>query len=241
MCRICEIINNVSCHTVAIIIVVVATDLVTRVLSAFTFTFCAFTFTDRTDKIHSPAEFITAAICTTWLWCRLFHAPTRTTSSGYLMLHRLALVVRAGCPLLPPLPPRQHPQCPPVDRTVKTTLRKTCWSFDLENRISPNISILKTCHLYRVTSSNIFLGELLVGDRASISSLSFSIIFAVVTFQRVEKVFPGRCFSLTLFWKHFLDMLKRVGCRKDTLNYNRISLSYICIKLSKNAIFVNIW
>ena len=124
MCRICEMINNVSSHAVAIIIVVVATDLVTRVLSAFTFTFCAFTFTDRTDKIHSPAEFITAAICTIWLWCRLFQAPTRTTSSVCLMLHRLALVVWAGCPLLPPLPPRQHPQCPPVARTVKTNASK---------------------------------------------------------------------------------------------------------------------
>ena len=107
---------------------------------------------------------------------------------------------------------------------VKTNAsKKKCWSVHLENLIFPNIFIFKTFHLYLHTS-NICFGELLVGHKASISSLSFSMICAVVTFRRVEKVFPDRCFSLTLFWKHFFNIMKRLNCRKDALNYNRINL-----------------
>ena len=36
--------------------------------------------------------------------------------------------------------------------------------------------------------------------------------------QHVEKLFPGRCFWLTLFWKHIFNMLKRLDCQKDALN-----------------------
>ena len=64
--------------------------------------------------------------------------------------------------------------------------------------------IFKTCHLHLDTGSKIYWGELLLGHRSSILSLSFSIICAVVTFQHVKGVFLGRCFWLTLFWKHFL-------------------------------------
>ena len=62
--------------------------------------------------------------------------------------------------------------------------------------ILPLISLfskLVTCTLIPVT--NICLGELSVAHKASISSFSFNIICAVVTFQHVEKVFPDRCFS----------------------------------------------
>ena len=51
-----------------------------------------------------------------------------------------------------------------------------------------NILIFKTCYLHLDTCSNIYLDELLVGHRASISSVSFSIICAAVTFQRVKSV-----------------------------------------------------
>ena len=77
----------------------------------------------------------------------------------------------------------------------KTNAAKKTWgSVNLKNHILPNIVIFKTCHLYLDTSIIICLGELSVGQRTSIPSLSFSIICAVVTFQHVEKVFPDRCF-----------------------------------------------
>ena len=82
------------------------------------------------------------------------------------------------------------------------------------------IIIFKTFHIYLDTGNNIHLGDLLLGHKASIPSLSFSIVCAVATFQHVEKVFPGRCFSLTLFWKHIFNMLKRLECRKDAFNYD---------------------
>ena len=65
---------------------------------------------------------------------------------------------------------------------------------NLENHIFRNIFSFKACHLYLDTGSNIYLGELSVGHRTSISSLSFSIMCAVITFQHVEKVFPDRCY-----------------------------------------------
>ena len=68
--------------------------------------------------------------------------------------------------------------------------------MNLENHICHDILIFKTCHLHLDIGSTIYSGELLVGHRASIS-LSFSIISAAVTFQHLEKVFPGR-FLLTL-------------------------------------------
>ena len=74
-------------------------------------------------------------------------------------------------------------------------LKKTYCSVNMENHIFPNIFIFKTCHLYLDTGSNIYIAELSVGHRASISSLSLSII---------SDVFLYRCFSLTLFWKHIL-------------------------------------
>ena len=81
----------------------------------------------------------------------------------------------------------------------------------------------QTCHLYLDTGSNIYLVELLVRHMASISSLPVCMIWAAVTFQHVEKVFPDRWFSLILFWNHFVHMLKRLDYRKDALNYNRIN------------------
>ena len=47
------------------------------------------------------------------------------------------------------------------------------------------MSIIKTCHLYPDSGSNIYLGELLVGHKASISSLPFTMICAVITFEHV--------------------------------------------------------
>ena len=107
--------------------------------------------------------------------------------------------------------------------TVKTNaLKKTCCCVNWEIHIFYNILIFKTCHLHLDIVSNIYLVELFVGHRAWVSSLSFNIICAAVTLQHVEKVFPGRCFWLTLFWKHFLNMLKCLDCRKDAFNYNHI-------------------
>ena len=63
----------------------------------------------------------------------------------------------------------------------------TCFSGNLENHIIPNIFIFKTHHLYLDIDSNIYLGEMLVGHGASISSLSFIMIRAAVTFHHVEK------------------------------------------------------
>ena len=81
---------------------------------------------------------------------------------------------------------------------------KTHCRVVLENHTFPNIFIFKTCQSYLDTGNDTYLGELSVSHGASISSLSFSTVFAVVTFQHVEILSPGRCFSLTLFWKHFL-------------------------------------
>ena len=79
--------------------------------------------------------------------------------------------------------------------TVKpNALKKTCRSVNWKNHIFHDILMFKTCYLHRDTGSNIYLGEPLIGHRASISSLSFGIICAAVTFQHVKKVFPGRCF-----------------------------------------------
>ena len=66
----------------------------------------------------------------------------------------------------------------------------------------PNIFIIKTFHWYLDIGSEIYLQELLLA-LASVSSLSCSIICAIVAFQQIEKVVPERCFSLTMFWKHF--------------------------------------
>ena len=78
-----------------------------------------------------------------------------------------------------------------VPCTIKTNaLKKTCCSVNLENHTSPNIFVFKTCHLYIDTGKNICLGELSVAHKASISSFSFNIICAIVTFQHVEQVFP---------------------------------------------------
>ena len=71
--------------------------------------------------------------------------------------------------------------------------KKTCCSVELENHIFPNIFIFKTCYLYLDTGSDIYLGEHSVGHRTLISSLSFSRICAVVTFQHVEK---DRCLQI---------------------------------------------
>ena len=60
--------------------------------------------------------------------------------------------------------------------------------------IFSQIFIFKTCHLCLDTGSNVYVGELLIGHRASISFLSFNIIQAVVSFQHVKKVFADRCF-----------------------------------------------
>ena len=115
-------------------------------------------------------------------------------------------------------PTKHFSQC-----TVKTNaLKKTCCCVNWEIHIFYNILIFKTCHLHLDIGSNIYLVELLVGHRKWVSSLSFNIICAAVTLQHVEKVFPGRCFWLTLFWKHFFNMLKCFDCRKDALNYNHI-------------------
>ena len=75
--------------------------------------------------------------------------------------------------------------------TIKTNAfnKNTCCSVNLEDHIFLNIFIFKTCHLYLDTGCNICLGELSVGHGASISPLSFNIIYAVVTFQHVEKCF----------------------------------------------------
>ena len=55
--------------------------------------------------------------------------------------------------------------------TAKTqNFEKTRCNVDLENQIILDIFILKTRYLYLDTGSNIYLGELLVGHRASISS-----------------------------------------------------------------------
>ena len=57
--------------------------------------------------------------------------------------------------------------------------------------------VFKTSHLYLDTGNIMYvsLGELSVAYKASISSFSFNIICAVVTFQPIEQVFPGRCLS----------------------------------------------
>ena len=65
---------------------------------------------------------------------------------------------------------------------------KTCCSVNWENNIFHNILLFKTCHLHLDTVNNFYLGELLVGHRASISFLTFSIICATVTFQNVKNV-----------------------------------------------------
>ena len=105
------------------------------------------------------------------------------------------------------------------DYTVKTNaLKKTC-CVNFENHIFPNISIFKTCHVYLDIGSNIYLGELSVGHRASISCLSCRIICAVVKFQHVESV-SRHVFFINTLSKHFFNMLKRLDCRKDALNYN---------------------
>ena len=79
--------------------------------------------------------------------------------------------------------------------TVKTNaLKKRAVVLILKNHISPNIFIFKTCHLSIDTGGNIYLGELSVGRRTSISSLSFRMICAVVTLQHVEK-----CFQIDVF------------------------------------------
>ena len=65
--------------------------------------------------------------------------------------------------------------------------------FIWEKNILRNILILK-CHLYLDNGSNIYLGELLVGYVALISSLPFSVICADVTFQHFEK-----CFKIDVF------------------------------------------
>ena len=54
-----------------------------------------------------------------------------------------------------------------------------------------------------------------IGLTASISSLPFSKIPAVITFQHIEKVFADQRL-LTLFWKHF-NMLERLDCQKFRL------------------------
>ena len=84
--------------------------------------------------------------------------------------------------------------------TVKTNaLKKPCCSVNLEkNNIFLDIFMFKIFRLYRDTGSNIFFRKLSVGHRAS--SISFSMICAVSTYKK--KMFPDRCFSLKLFWKH---------------------------------------
>ena len=42
-------------------------------------------------------------------------------------------------------------------------------------------------------------------------------------FQHVENMFPNMCFSLTLFWKHIFNMLKRLDYQKDSLDYQIIN------------------
>ena len=97
--------------------------------------------------------------------------------------------------------------------------KKPCCSS--ENHTSPNIFIFKTCHLYLDTGTEQYI--YLVGYKASYSSLSFSIICAVVMFQRVEKGFTDWCFSLTLFRKHFSTRTKRLHCQNDARIYNHIN------------------
>ena len=117
---------------------------------------------------------------------------------------------------------------------------KTCCSVNRENHRFHNILIFKTCHLNLDPGINIYLGELLVWHMASISSLSFSIICAPVTFQHLKKMFTGRCFWLTLFWKHFFNMSKRLDCRKDALNYYHINFFDIHNYVAIHAILVNV-
>ena len=118
-----------------------------------------------------------------------------------------------------------------IEHCKNKRFEKTCCSVNWENHIFHNILIFKTCYLHLDTGSNIYLGELLVGHRASISSLSFSIICAAVTFKHVKKVFPCRCFWLTLFWKHFFNMLKRLDCRKVFDIHNYVTIYAILVNV----------
>ena len=100
--------------------------------------------------------------------------------------------------------------------SVKTNVLKKKCVVLIRKIILPLISLSSKLVTYAsILVAIIYLGELSVAHKASISSFAFSIICAVVTFQHVEKVFPDRCFSLTLFRQHFLTRTKGLHCRNE--------------------------
>ena len=99
--------------------------------------------------------------------------------------------------------------------SVKINVLKKCVVVLIRKIILPHILYLQNFSLIPwYWQQYIYSGELSVAHKASISSFSFSIC-AVVTFQHVEKVFPDRCFSSTLFRKHFLTRTKGLHCRNE--------------------------
>ena len=93
--------------------------------------------------------------------------------------------------------------CLQIKHTVKINALKkqTCCIVNLQNHVFANIFIFKFSPSYLHTGCNIYLGELIVGHRTSISFLSFSIIFAVLHFNMLKK-----CFQEGVFYQHVLEI-----------------------------------
>ena len=101
-----------------------------------------------------------------------------------------------------------------VPYTVKTNaLKKKRVVVIIRKIILPLISLLSKLNVT-------IYHELSVGHKASISSLSLSIICTVVTFQHVEKVFPDWCFSCSNTIPETLCKgTTRLHCRNDICVY----------------------